>query len=623
MGIAALGPGAGRSHELPEQRRRIGRAALQFRVGLGADPERVVAQLDELDEAAVGRFAAAHEVGALELGPVVGVELVAVTVALGHDRAAVDPGDLRAFLQVRGVGAEAHGAALVLHVDLVGHDRDHRVRCVGVDLGGVGAVQSQCVAGVLDGHHLEAQTQTEGRDLVFAGVLRRFDLAFDAALTEPAGDHDAVEVTDRTGLEQAGDILGGHPLDLDVGPVVRPGVVERFDDRQVGIGQRHVLADDADPNRKRRRLHPVDEVAPVRQIGWGVGETEQATHLTVEPLVVEHERDVVEALGIGRVDHGLDGNVAERRDLLLEGRVDRALGAAHDDVGLDTAAAQLGHRVLRRLGLLLVGRADERHEREVDVADVLAADVETELSDRLEEREDLDVAHGATDLGDHDIDVVVGERGHPTLDLVGHVGDDLDGLAEIVPAALSREHRRVDRAGRGVRPLGEVLVDEALVVAEVEVGLAAVLGHVDLAVLEGIHRSRVDVDVRVELLHRHPEAPGLQQSPERRGRQPLAEGTRNASGHEDVLGHRYLLEDTRGLRTLRLPRVVGCADGTTVLMSETLRRSLPVPITLTRRAGCPGTPAVGRPEAVERAQRADGIDDPAEGHELRAHVEGH
>ena len=68
-----------------------------------------------------------------------------------------------------------------------------------------------------------------------------------------------------------------------------------------------------------------------------------------------------------------------------------------------------------------------------------------------------------------------------------------------------------------------LLVDEALVVAEVEVGLAAVVGDEHLAVLEGVHRAGVDVDVRVELLHGDPEAPGLQQPTERGGGEPLAE----------------------------------------------------------------------------------------------------
>ena len=118
------------------------------------------------------------------------------------------------------------------------------------------------------------------------------------------------------------------------------------------------------------------------------------------------------------------------------------------------AAAQLGDRVLGGLGLLLARRADERHERDVDVADVLAADVEAELPDGLEEREDLDVADGAADLGDDDVDVVGGEPADAALDLVGDVRDDLDGLAEVVAPALGGEHRRVDRAGGGVRVAG-------------------------------------------------------------------------------------------------------------------------------------------------------------------------
>ena len=110
-----------------------------------------------------------------------------------------------------------------------------------------------------------------------------------------------------------------------------------------------------------------------------------------------------------------------------------------------------------------------------------------------------------------------------------------------VAAALLREHRLVDRAGRGVRLAGERHVDEALVVTEVEVGLAAVVGDEHLAVLEGVHRAGVDVDVGVELLHRDPQAPGLQEPPERRRREPLPEARGHTTGHEDVLGQDDLL----------------------------------------------------------------------------------
>ena len=88
---------------------------------------------------------------------------------------------------------------------------------------------------------------------------------------------------------------------------------------------------------------------------------------------------------------------------------DTTVGPAHDDIGLDTPAAELGDGVLGRLGLLLPRRTDVGNEGDVDVAHVLATDVEPELADGLEERQDLDVTDRAADLGDHDIDLVVGQ----------------------------------------------------------------------------------------------------------------------------------------------------------------------------------------------------------------------
>ena len=157
----------------------------------------------------------------------------------------------------------------------------------------------------------------------------------------------------------------------------------------------------------------------------------------------------------------------------------------------------------------------------MDVADVVPSDVPPELADGLDEGDDLDVADGAADLDDDHIDVLGAEGPDAFLDLVGHVRDDLDGLAQVVTPALLGDHRRVDPAGGGVGVLVEVLVDEPLVVAEVEVGLAAVLGDEDLAVLERVHRARVDVDVRVELAHGDPEARHLSRRPSDEAVRPL------------------------------------------------------------------------------------------------------
>ena len=72
---------------------------------------------------------------------------------------------------------------------------------------------------------------------------------------------------------------------------------------------------------------------------------------------------------------------------------------------------------------------DVGHERDVDVADVLAAEVLAHLADRLEERQALDVADGAADLGDDDVGLLLvgATPADAVLDLVRDVRDDLDG----------------------------------------------------------------------------------------------------------------------------------------------------------------------------------------------------
>jgi hypothetical protein len=164
----------------------------------------------------------------------------------------------------------------------------------------------------------------------------------------------------------------------------------------------------------------------------------------------------------------------------------------------------------------------------VQVEAVVPADVVAHLADRLQERQRLDVAHGAAHLGDHHVGraaVLVG-GGHgpdPGLDLVRDVRDHLHRVAQVLAAALLGDHLVVDLPRGHVRLAGQVAVEEALVVPHVQVGLGPVVGHEDLAVLERVHRSGIHVEVGVELLHHHPHPPGREQTPEAGGGEALAQ----------------------------------------------------------------------------------------------------
>ena len=121
-------------------------------------------------------------------------------------------------------------------------------------------------------------------------------------------------------------------------------------------------------------------------------------------------------------------------------------GPAQQDLGLDADLAQLHHRVLGGLGLQLAGGADVRHQRDVHGDGVLGAHLEAQLPDRLEEGQRLDVADRAADLDDDDVDVL-GALEDAGLDLVGDVGNDLHGAAQVFTAPLLLD----DRSGRSGR----------------------------------------------------------------------------------------------------------------------------------------------------------------------------
>ena len=123
------------------------------------------------------------------------------------------------------------------------------------------------------------------------------------------------------------------------------------------------------------------------------------------------------------------------------------------------------------------------------------------------------------------------------LDLVGDVRDDLHGPAEEPALPLLGDDGLVDLAGgdRVVPPDGRR--GEAAVVAEVEVRLRAVVGDVDLAVLVGVHRPRIHVDVGVDLDHADAEAPVFQEAADGRGGNAFSKPRADAARDENVFAH--------------------------------------------------------------------------------------
>ncbi len=175
--------------------------------------------------------------------------------------------------------------------------------------------------------------------------------------------------------------------------------------------------------------------------------------------------------------------------------------------------------------------------------------------------------------------------------------------AEIVAAPLLGDDVLVDAAGGDVVGLARRTAGEALVVAEVEIGLRAVVGDEDLAVLIRAHRARIDVEIGVELAQPDRVAARLQERAEGRRRQTLAERGNHAAGDEDVPRHGNLrLTPFESIRERKraVPPICSQArrNGTARKRKGPANRPLEA-LSLARlsaaAAGAPGAGAVGAP----------------------------
>ena len=177
---------------------------------------------------------------------------------------------------------------------------------------------------------------------------------------------------------------------------------------------------------------------------------------------------------------------------------------------------------------------------------VLSAHLVAHLTGGLQERLGFDIADGAADFGDDDvgpvaISVRLGHLQDAGLDLIGDMRDHLHGVAQILAAAFPGDHLRIHLPGGHVGRSGQIAIEEALVVADVEIGLGAVLGDEHLAVLERVHGARIDIEIRIELLHGDLQSAGGQELTEAAGGQTLAKRGDDATGDEDVLGGSLLV----------------------------------------------------------------------------------
>ncbi len=82
--------------------------------------------------------------------------------------------------------------------------------------------------------------------------------------------------------------------------------------------------------------------------------------------------------------------------------------------------------------------------------------------------------------------------------------------------------------------------------AEIEIGLGAVLQHVNFAMLIGAHRARVDVKIGIEFLEHDLQSPVLQECAQGSRRETFPQGTNHTTGDKNIFHFFFLFDFALG-----------------------------------------------------------------------------
>ena len=313
------------------------------------------------------------------------------------------------------------------------------------------------------------------------------------------------------------------------------GVLQRLHHGNVSVMKLDIFAHKGNCDFCPGMLPGVNHGPPVREIGLGAGKVQAFAGHLGQLLLLHHQGNLIEHLHVQVLQYMIGGNVAEKGDFVLDCLIEGLLGAADQDVRLDSHALQILYTGLGGLGLEFTGSFQIGNEGYMDNAGISRACIVLKLTDSLQEGLAFDVAYRAADLDDGDLRlflIIIAVKA--ALDLVGDVGDHLNRAAAEVAPALLLENAPVDFSRGHIGVLRQAFINEALIVAQIQVRLSAVVGDEYLSVLDRIHGAGVNVDVGVKFLHGYLVASRLQQAAQGCGCDAFSKAGDNAAGNEYV-----------------------------------------------------------------------------------------
>ena len=275
------------------------------------------------------------------------------------------------------------------------------------------------------------------------------------------------------------------PFHIDLDAVGHATVGQRLLDGFIGILKLHIFADDGDIHLAIGVMNAVGNVLPDAKVRLGRGgDVESVQHRLIQPLFMIGQRRLVDRVQVIGGDHGIGAHIAKQADLgaFLVGN--RMFRTTNQHVGRDPDTAQFLDAVLGGFCFQFtrggqIGQQRQMHENALATRFVLG-----KLADRLEKGQGLDIADGAADFTEHEINLVLADADE-FLDLVGDMRDHLNGLAQIVPTPFFFQHGGIDAPRRNGIRVARSNAGKTLVVTKVQIGFRTIVRHEYFAMFKG------------------------------------------------------------------------------------------------------------------------------------------
>src|SRR5436305_12741469 len=247
--------------------------------------------------------------------------------------------------------AKTHGSAQFFDTTQFAELIDDAVRRSRLKFAGVRLGQAAHISRELDACRLHAQANAKIRNLIFPGITYGGEHALGTTLAKATRHQKTIVVRELLFVRAISsfEALGFDPIQIQFQIVRQLAVDQRHFQRFVRVFVLYVFTHNPNRDFSLRVIDAVYDFFPFLQISVFSFEMQIPKHQRVHAFPREHNWNFIDGSHIFGSDDGFFFYVAEEGDLRFDIFGEKQVGAAKQNVRLDTNTQQLFHRMLSRL----------------------------------------------------------------------------------------------------------------------------------------------------------------------------------------------------------------------------------------------------------------------------------